>query len=868
MKKTMKAIFIAAICCLMSNFAGAQLLGVSPAYPQINFFNSDIGAISYTATNGMFTLTAPPDDIVFSDQDSGTLIVSNRNLSVQLNTDGTLLSGTNGFELDGTYTNVTSGVTTVYSGVLLKGDVIAFGYLAGTGSAQFDFRIQLTGGQIQSFFNCATLFDITLSSETSDFTGSFTNDFDGSAKGECGPENNVPPTITCPLPSQVVTTPATDPNNPTNSGFIITYPDPTVTDNCDPFPTIFSDTPSGSFVPLNPGDSLTVNSFAFDVSGNLSTCSFTVIMGQNSQVGMPCIAFTNSCPPVTLSNTPGQCSATYIFSLPEATNCNGQVFTSTATAVNEAGTAITLTTLSNGMVEGVFPRTLTTNGDVITFTVNDGHGDTAVMSCHVFVDDTQPSTIMCLNQTATFKPILTNALSCNQACFNTAGINAGDTLWFTSAIENTTPCRNNNGQFTVHVFNQTIDLAVDDTNITLTVPDAYIYYSNGVSVATTVFTNNEWVTTVNSGYNGRVFAAGLSWQVPFNLNNSFGGRWGRDQDDGHLCRRVKSATWCGRFAVDTAGVALQWQWGAVVEHCATNPVALANCNALGVKPVDDDRSSCWKNSDPCGACENFKSCLVKGGCGNGWYQQGRGGSQCDCTGVQSPWERCNLGKGIVCEGAVEFNPPVATDNCGGTVKVTCNPAPGSLFGPGNYTINCTAVDTSGNSNECSFTLTVLAPLQVVFDSPSCDNIADNTSEPDAGFTDFNCPDDPSTPAFINCFHPGDRICHVVRLLDCNGNDVTSSLSGCVTVHIDVTERQGTFSSSVLVNNVPQNYTSIGSPGCLLVPINGTYQYCLDTTGYQAGTINTTRFFRSCVWVEYNSSPCIPVGMEDVILESQ
>jgi hypothetical protein len=53
----------------------------------------------------------------------------------------------------------------------------------------------------------------------------------------------------------------------------------------------------------------------------------------------------------------------------------------------------------------------------------------------------------------------------------------------------------------------------------------------------------------------------------------------------------------------------------------------------------------------------------------------------------------------------------------------------------------------------------------------------------------------------------------------------------------------------------------------MVPCGGSFQYNLNTTGFQAGTMNTTRFFRACAWVEYNSSPGVPVGMEDVILES-
>ena len=130
------------------------------------------------------------------------------------------------------------------------------------------------------------------------------------------------------------------------------------------------------------------------------------------------IGFTNGCPPVTLPTDIGSCSATYVFSLPLATNCNGQAFVATATALSEAGTAIPLTSLGGLLVQGVFPKTVTTNGNIITFTVNDGQGDTAVEQCQVFVKDTQAPEIMCMNQSATFKPILTNALSCIEADFN------------------------------------------------------------------------------------------------------------------------------------------------------------------------------------------------------------------------------------------------------------------------------------------------------------------------------------------------------------------------------------------------------------------------------------------------------------------
>jgi hypothetical protein len=858
MKMRLKTAALLVLCAWMPLKSKADLLGVNPSFPQINFVRTDPTSVSYDPGTQLFTVSSLPVNIVSSSSDSGTFILGNRSLQISFKTDGNFVSGTNGFTLTGQFTQVSNGVTNQYNGTLLQGNVIAFGYVGAdiNSVAQFDFRIQLTGGQIMSLFDCANNFAISMTSQASSFTGSFTNAFNGSAEGLCGPEDTIPPTITCPPVSQVVTTPATDPSNPTNQGFIITYPSPTVTDNCDPSPTLFCDTPSGSFVALNPGDSLTVNCYGIDVSGNFSSCSFTVIMGTPSA---NCIAFTDSgCAPVTLPNDPGICSATYTFSLPIATNCSGQTFVTSATAMTEAGGTIVLTNLGNGTVQGQFPRTLTTNGNIITFTANDGAGDSVVRQCRVFVQDTEPPTIACMDQTATFKPILTNALSCNEADFDNTRIAASNFLWFSSVIRST-PMGNTN-PFTVHIFDQTIQLCVDNTNITLDVPEAYVIFTNGLSTTSTIFTNGHWVTYTGIKLSGSTFASGLAWQVPFDLNSLIGNCWGRDAD-GPFRRHVKSATWCARFAVDNPGIALSWQWGAVVE---TN--LNTNCTALCIKPVDDSVSSSWRNSDPAGTCENFKAFLVAGARGKGWALM-KGVRLADCTGILSNPKRCNLGKGIICEGVVDFKTPTAADNCDSSVTVTCTPPPGSLLGPGDYTIVCTAMDSSGNSNHCTFTLTVLPPVQVIFDSPACDNIADNIAEPDSGFTDMNCPDDPSTPELVTCFHVGDKICHVVRLLDCDGDDVTTNLASSVTVHIDVTERQGTYASSTLVSDVTQS-GSVGSPGAIMTPINGTFQYVMDTSGYQAGTVGTSTFFRACVWAEYNSSPGVPVGMEDVILQSQ
>ena len=56
---------------------------------------------------------------------------------------------------------------------------------------------------------------------------------------------------------------------------------------------------------------------------------------------------------------------------------------------------------------------------------------------------------------------------------------------------------------------------------------------------------------------------------------------------------------------------------------------------------------------------------------------------------------------------VNYAGPAVTENCSG-VTTNCTPPPGSVFPLGVTTVTCTAIDSSGNSNTCSFTVTVAA----------------------------------------------------------------------------------------------------------------------------------------------------------------
>lgn len=868
MKRSIVLGMMIVIGIMFKSASFATLLGVGQSFPEITYASVSEFALTYTPTNELLSISASPASVALAPLQRASVISGAKSLTINILVDnnGNLVGsapGDGGNDLVLTGTVTLNGIT--YSNVLLTGTVFAFGSLPGS-SSQYDFRFNPNGGPLASLF-CGDI-SVTLASEGSTFTGDFTTNFNGQCKGSVGSEDINPPSITC--PSNIVAE-----CHYTNglAGAFVSYPTPVVTDSCDPNPTVVCTPPSGSFFALPPppanSTNYTVTCIATDAAGNTNECSFTITVQDTmppefANTANPVIesGLTN---PIVLTNDAGECYATYTFPIPTVTDCCGGTDTVDVSAINENGATITLTNLGNGYLQGEFPVDLT-GTNIITVTADDGRGNSSEHQSAVQVLDTEPPQLVCNNQTATFKPILTNATSCIEAGFNNLCVASNDYIWFSSVIQN--PSCYRQGSFTVHFFSQTITLVVDNTNIVLNVPDGYVTFSNGVACASTVFTNGDWITVTKPGLQGNTFLSGLAWKVPFNLNNTInqnqqGYCWGKDNFNPCKSRcQVESATWCGRFSVDTAGVVIQWQWGAVVE---TN--LSTNYNVCAVKPVDDCVSSCYKNNDAAGACENFKPCLVNGACGRGWYQCGRTLTP-DCTGILSSCSRANLGMGSICEGAVDYTPPMAVDNCGGSVTVVCTPPPGSVLGPGTYTVTAVATDASGNTNSCTFTLTVVAPLQVVFDCPADDNLNDNTADPDSGYGDMNCPDSAGTTEYVTPFKSGCTILHAVRLLDCNGNDVTCQEAPYVTVHMDVTERFGCYTNSTLVNIPPMNYTWIGSPGGIMVPNNGEFQYNLCTSGYPTGTLNTDVFFRSCVWVEYNSSPGVPVGMEDVILQSQ
>ena len=153
-------------------------------------------------------------------------------------------------------------------------------------------------------------------------------------------------------------------------------------------------------------------------------------------------------------------------------------------------------------------------------------------------------------------------------------------------------------------------------NYDLAVPDADVTFDPGATTATTTFNTvtNTWETVAPTGLPGNTFLDGLAFQAPVKLSGG-----------------INPVTWSGTFTSDTTGIGIHWQWAAAVYKSFST-----DNNLLGVKPVDDNMASVYKNSDHAGTPENFKTHVTGGARGGGGSNftgsySPTGDSTCQCT---------------------------------------------------------------------------------------------------------------------------------------------------------------------------------------------------------------------------------------------
>ena len=185
--------------------------------------------------------------------------------------------------------------------------------------------------------------------------------------------------------------------------------------------------------------------------------------------------------------------------------------------------------------------------------------------------------------------------------FNGTAISQGDYIWFTGVLKLKGLGSN---PTTIFVSHASITFTANGQTYTVKVPSSAITFSSAVTTATTeyvqlkpLFLGKGWRTHIqSSGLAGNDLMTAVEFAVPA----------------GGLSGGIKDVEFTATFSSYATGLTVNWQWAAAAYTSFDT-----DYNALGVKPVDDNKASEYKNSDHAGTPENFKGFVTGGATGGG-----------------------------------------------------------------------------------------------------------------------------------------------------------------------------------------------------------------------------------------------------------
>ena len=165
-----------------------SLLGIGAEILPPDIYYDATGVINYSAAQDAFNGTATPLSIALTQGGRPISIKTPRDFQLHIIVDqnGNLTGGTTGPDLSiSGNIDVNRDNINEYSGVLLTGEIVQFGYLNVGATDRYDFRFHPTGGALISFFTNKDI-GLDMSSINSTFNGSFTVDFTGGSQGVLG----------------------------------------------------------------------------------------------------------------------------------------------------------------------------------------------------------------------------------------------------------------------------------------------------------------------------------------------------------------------------------------------------------------------------------------------------------------------------------------------------------------------------------------------------------------------------------------------------------------------------------------------------------------------------------------------------------
>ncbi len=182
------SLVVASLCLSTASFAA--LLNDLTGFPSV--VTDQTGTVTYNKTTKALTIRSAPLAIRFSATTPPHFVTAVPVNQPQLLTVDVKI-GSNGQVVDGypaedlyVYGSVTDDNNVTYTGVLLTGEIVKFGFLDSGTTDQYDFRFTLSGGALAPLFNGMDL-GLKITSENSTFANSFNMDFGGGCKGVLGP---------------------------------------------------------------------------------------------------------------------------------------------------------------------------------------------------------------------------------------------------------------------------------------------------------------------------------------------------------------------------------------------------------------------------------------------------------------------------------------------------------------------------------------------------------------------------------------------------------------------------------------------------------------------------------------------------------
>jgi hypothetical protein len=568
-----------------------------------------------------------------------------------------------------------------------------------------------------------------------------------------------PPSITCPANVTIAA-------NTSCAGVVGAYTPTSMGDNCNANPTV-TQSPSANTALNGHNDAKTVTFTANDGNGNTATCSFTIILKDVTAPSITCpanvtIAANTSCAGVVGAYTPTSMGD----------NCNANP---TVTQSPSANTAL------NGH----------NDAKTVTFTANDGNGNTATCSFTVTLKDVTPPTITCPANVT---------IAANTSCAGVVGAYAPATL-SDNCNANPTVTQSPASITALNGHNdfETVTLTANDGNgntasctLTVTLKDvtapsitcpANVTIAANANCSGAVGAYTPATLSDNCNPNPSVVQSPVA-STPLNGHNDFG------------IVTLLASDGNGNSQLCTFTVTLKDVTPPTIT-CPANVTIAANASCSGVvgayTPVSVG-DNCNANptvtqSPPPGTALNghndSKTVTLTANDGNG--------NTTSCTftvtlkDITPPTITCPANVTIAantnCGGVVGSYAAVSIgDNCNPNPTVTQSPAPSTTLSGHNdsKTVTLTANDGNGNTTSCTFTVTLkdVTPPTIVckpFTTPL--NAAGTTS---------------IVPA--NVFQSGADNCGTVNLLSVTPNSFTCSNLGANTVTLTANDGNGNTST--------------------------------------------------------------------------